>query len=277
MLRSLFTGCDQAHSCKTGGAWTSQLSLRDFSYLGNPGLKLPKPPWPAPAERCQDRRSRKRAVLKHLRKAYGFSSNSLVAKTWRRFTLWKYPVVIIYGVWGAFPALQPGVTGYKSSSDFFGGRQIERIELKKIKFPQEMKPEWCMYDENDGMDGAIVATGCGVILDGKKALYSLEPIGNRWNDNDTIYKYGTLILNINLGAEDVDLARDWAWLKFFYGYDPSSYIGRIFTWLHPFLASASFAAALLLTVFIASDLTIGLIAVLFFGFKLLVERMSKKL
>jgi len=40
--------------------------LADFSYLGDPGLKLPKPMWSAPSERCQDGCSRCRAVRRLL-------------------------------------------------------------------------------------------------------------------------------------------------------------------------------------------------------------------
>ena len=154
-------------------------------------------------------------------------TKATVAKAWRRFTIWKYPGVFLFGLLGAVPALQPGVSGFKADSDFlFGGRRTKRIELENIKDTRKIKPDWCMYDEMPGMDGDLLSSLCGAILNGKKSLYSLEPINNRWNRSNTIYQYGTQE-SLNLGAEGVDLKRDWEWLKFFYGYDVISHVGRI--------------------------------------------------
>jgi len=181
-----------------------------------------------------------------------------VAKAWRHFTIWKYPAIFLFGLWGAVPALQPGVTGFKSNSDFLGGRQIERIDLKNIRQSQGIRPDWCMYDEMLGIDGDFRSSGCGVMLDGKKTLYSLKPINNMWNGSKTIYQYGTR-QSMNLGAEGVDLARDWEWLKFFYGYDAISSIGGTAIRLQPFLANSGFIAIHLLLIFVAIDFSLALI------------------
>ena len=155
------------------------------------------------------------------------STKATVAKAWSRFTIWKYPAVFLLGLLGAVPALQPGVSGFKADNDFlFSRRRTQRIELENIKDTRKIKPDWCMYDEMLGMDGDFLSSMCGATLDGIKSLYSLEPINNRWNRSNTIYQYGTQE-SLNLGAEGVDLKRDWEWLKFFYGYDVISHVGRI--------------------------------------------------
>ena len=187
------------------------------------------------------------------------STKETVAKAWSRFTIWKYPAVFLLGLLGAVPALQPGVSGFKADSDFlFSGRRTQRIELENIKDTIKIKPDWCMYDEMLGMDGDFLSSMCGAILDGKKSLYSLEPINNRWNRSNTIYQYGTQE-SLNLGAEGVDIKRDWEWLKFFYGYDAFSHVGRIAIRLQSLVVNSPFIALLLLFLFAVLDLLLALV------------------
>ena len=183
----------------------------------------------------------------------------LVAKALRSFKIWKYPAILLFGLFGTVPALQPGVSGFKGSSDFiFGGRRTQRIELENIKDTRKIKPDWCMYDEMTGMDGDFLSSMCGAILNGKKSLYSLEPINNRWNRSNTIYQYGTQG-SLNLAFEGVDLERDWEWLKFFYGYDVVSNVGGIAIRLQPLVVNSYFIAFCLLFLFSVLDLLFALV------------------
>ena len=183
----------------------------------------------------------------------------LVAKAWRQFTKWKYLAVIILFwlsfVWGAWPALQPGVTGFKGYSDFLiGRRRTHRIELNYIREANKIKPDWCIYDEEFGLSSNMRSSWCGVMLDGKKTLYSLKPMNNRWNGTETIYQYGTR-QSMNLGAKGVDLVRDWEWLNFFYGYDAISSIGGTAIRLQSFPSNFALIALFLLFLSVVIDFT----------------------
>lgn len=40
-----------------------------------------------------------------------------------------------------------------------------------------------------------------------------------WNGRNTVYGQGdNLVYDLDFGAEDMHIARDWKWLEFFYGY-----------------------------------------------------------
>ena len=195
-----------------------------------------------------------------------------VAKALRSIKIWKYPAILLFGLFGTVPALQPGVSGFKGSSDFiFGGRLTQRIELENIKNTRKIKPDWCVYDAMLRMDGDFLSSMCGATLDGKKSLYSLEPVNNRWNGSNTIYQYGTQ-QSMNLGAEGVDLERDWEWLKFFYGYDVVSNVGGIAIRLQPLVVNSYFIAFCLFFLFAAIDLLLALV----FAVRKLLQTKSNK-
>ena len=196
----------------------------------------------------------------------------VVAKALRSFKIWKYPAILLFGLLGAVPALQPGVSGFKADNDFlFSRRRTQRIELENIKDTRKIKPDWCMYDEMPGMDGDFLSSMCGAIRNGKKSLYSLEPINNRWNRSNTIYQYGTQG-SLNLAFEGVDLERDWEWLKFFYGYDVVSNVGGIAIRLQPLVVNSYFIAFCLFFLFAAIDLLLALV----FAVRKLLQTKSNK-
>lgn len=175
---------------------------------------------------------------------------------WKAFNRWKYPSLFLLGVFSSVPALRPGVSGFKDSSDILGGRRVGRIPLENIRKPFLM-PDWCIHDEFLGRDGDFHNSFCGITLNGKKALYDLRPV-NGWKGRNTVYRQGdTLTYDLDFGSQGThNIARDWKWLEFFYG----------FGWQYPFsvillglqkLAANWIVFPFFLAVFLSLDLLVG--------------------
>ena len=74
-------------------------------------------------------------------------------KWFRRISIFKYPVVFVVFVWGAVPALQPGVSGFKSYNDLFDTKYVKRIDLSQIHLGSHIYPSWCVEEYWLGMEG----------------------------------------------------------------------------------------------------------------------------
>jgi len=145
-------------------------------------------------------------------------------KWFRRISIFKYPAVFVVFMWGAVPALQPGVSGLKSHSDFFESRYVKRIDLNKIDLGLHINPSWCVEDRWSGMHGARTHATCGFEENHGRTVREMNWDGS-WSGPETIYKVGD-IAYYSVGPEDVvNIDRDWEWLEFFYGYGKLSGIG----------------------------------------------------
>lgn len=185
--------------------------------------------------------------------------SGVIERAWRRFTVWKYPAVLLFGIWGMMPALQPGVSGFKARSDFlFGGRHTERIKPAQVHNFDALKPAWCLYDVDHGMDKTFRYAVCGVETNGKKLISVLQPMKPGWRSNNVAYEYGKLE-GVDIGAEDIDLGRDWKWLEFFYGYNWYSQTGGGLIRLQPIIANSDFIAFLLFLSFVVFDLLLVIV------------------
>ena len=169
-------------------------------------------------------------------------------KWFRRISILKYPAVFIIYIWGAVPALQPGVSGFKSYYAIFDDKYVKRIFLNKIVLGSHIDPSWCVEEIWDGMEGRRISATCGFEDDHGRIVREMNWDGS-WSASKTIYKVGNIIDYSSIPEDVMDIARDWEWLEFFYGYGKLSGIGAALlrtayfqsqVWLRAWLAFLSF-------------------------------------
>ena len=108
----------------------------------------------------------------------------------RRFFVWKYLILILFGVWGGFTALQPGVTGLKSEGDLFDSFSVNRIELDHIELISRLPPSWCFQTLSNTTDGRYIFARCG-FNDGHKNFVRDMVWEGTFSGLETIYKPGS--------------------------------------------------------------------------------------
>ena len=174
-------------------------------------------------------------------------------KWFRRISIFKYPAVFIIFMWGAVPALQPGVSGLKSHNDLFDSRYVKKIELSKIALGSHVNPSWCVEDRWDGMDGGRTFAACGFEDDHGRIAREMNWDGPWSSGPKTIYKVGNIVDYSSASDDVMDIARDWEWLEFFYGYGTLSGIGAALLSTAYFQIRVWFAAWLAILLFIVFD------------------------
>ena len=173
-------------------------------------------------------------------------------KWFLRVSLFKYPAIIAFALWGSSTALQPGVSGFKSQGDLLGSYIVRRIDLKKINLSSQTSPRWCILSSISGPEGTYRSARCGFGGEKQQAVREMYWDGV-WNGSETIYKEGN-IFDYLPGSEDVvDFKRDWEWLEFFYGYGPPSIFGTALLGLAYVHVNAVFFAGIAFILFLAFD------------------------
>lgn len=173
-------------------------------------------------------------------------------KWFRRISILKYPAIFVVFMWGAVPALQPGVSGLKSHSDLFDSRYVKGIDLNKIDLGSRINPSWCVEDRWYGMHGSRTYAVCGFEDDHGRRVREMNWDGS-WSGPKTIYRVGNIV-NYSSDLEGVmDITRDWEWLEFFYGYGKLSGIGAVLLSTVYFHLQVWFVALLAILLFIVFD------------------------
>ena len=173
-------------------------------------------------------------------------------KWFRKISILKYPAVFVVLMWGQVPALQPGVSGLKSYDMFFGNRIVKRIDLNKIDLGSHINPSWCVEDRRYVAGEGRTYAGCGFENNHERIVREMNWDGS-WSGPKTIYKLGNTV-DYSSASEDVmDIARDWEWLEFFYGYGPPSVFGTALIGLAYVHVSAMFFAGIAFILFLTFD------------------------
>ncbi|MDO6352114.1 hypothetical protein Q3Y53_06100 [Synechococcus sp. YX-04-1] len=174
-------------------------------------------------------------------------------KWFRRISILKYPAVIVFGIWGSVPALQPGVSGLKSQGDFlFGDDTVRRIELNKINLNSHSTPNWCFQHSYGGREKDFHYAICSF---GNTTQKQIKEMGwnGVWKGPETIYKVGDVLQDQSYLWDSADFNRDWKWLEFFYGYNPSSKFGAALLGLAYVHMKAAFFAVIAFILFLVFD------------------------
>ena len=176
------------------------------------------------------------------------------SKKWfRRISILKYPVVIIIGIWGSTPALQPGVSGLKSQGDFlFGDDTVRRIELNKLKLNSHSAPSWCFQHSYRGREKDYHSATCGFETTTQKQIKEMYWDGV-WNGTKTIYKVGDVLEDQHYPEDFADILWDWEWLEFFYGYKAPSRLGAALLGVAYVHMNAAFFAVIAFILFLVFD------------------------
>ena len=174
-------------------------------------------------------------------------------KWFRRISIFKYPAVFVVFMWGAVPTLQPGVSGLKSQGDFlFGDDTVRRIELNKLNLNSHSTPNWCFQQTYRGREKDFHNAICGFGATTQKQIKEMGWDGI-WKGPETIYKVGDVLDEKNYLLDSADLNRDWKWLEFFYGYNPSSKFGAALLGLAYVHMKAAFLAVIAFFLFLVFD------------------------
>lgn len=74
-----------------------------------------------------------------------------------------------------------------------------------------------------------------------------------WKGPETIYKVGDVLQDQSYLWDSADFNRDWKWLEFFYGYNPSSKFGAALLGLAYVHMKAAFFAVIAFILFLVFD------------------------
>ena len=176
-------------------------------------------------------------------------------KWFRRISILKYPAVFVVFMWGAVPALQPGVSGLKSHNDLFDSRYVKRIDPNKIDLGLHINPSWCVEDRWYGRDERRIYAACGFKDDYGRIVREMNWDGP-WSGPKTIYKVGNIVDYSPVPEVFADVTRDWEWLEFFYGNRRLSGIGAALLSTVYFQLQAWFMAWLTILLFIVFDVSV---------------------
>ena len=172
-------------------------------------------------------------------------------KWFRRVSLLKYPAVLLVAISG-LPALELGVSGYRSTSGLFISKRSRRINLNQIDLRSNNTPSWCVQTHVSLEDADdITHAECGFNSEQGRLAREMtwdEP----WNGWSTNYSLGN-ILDSSPSIDEADFRRDWRWFEFFYGYGPLSKIGAALLQTVPAQMNAGIVAVLAFFSFIIFD------------------------
>ena len=173
-------------------------------------------------------------------------------KWFRRISIFKYPAVFIVFMWGAVPALQPGVSGLKSHNDLFDTKYVKRIDLSQIDLGSNINPDWCFEEHWYAREGRAFHATCGFEGHHGRTVREMNWDGS-WSGPETIYKVGDITDYSGIPEDVMNIDRDWEWLEFFYGYGKLSGIGAALLSTAYFQIRVWFTAFLVLLSFIVFD------------------------
>ena len=200
---------------------------------------------------------------------------SLFRKIWWRIFVWKYPITILIGIWGAIPALQPGVNGLKTYGDILATFSTARVERSSILNPDKLNIEWCYRQDASNIDGFYSSATCGIRTKAGRSVWVMEPAEKSDNRYRGMLKFHSIDPYTPGEADEVDYLRDWEQYRFFYGYGRLVPLARAASSVRYVHQNASFGSVLLIFLFICFDLLIGLLLGVFRICSALIWRLKK--